>query len=254
MGRPKRCRSEVTKFRDSGVAAVRWWIAGLWLASGCPRADAGPIDTRPQRDGDGVGQPEDTAESSPRREVCAELARGPAVVHDGMRAIGAVEGRNASYDEQRQPARVVAALQLREGWRVADVGAGLGYFEPRLSAAVGPSGMVVATDVDPVALQGLCASTADLTNVDVRRTPLEDPQLEPGTYDLILLSEVDHFLHDRVGYLRKLASALAPDGTLAVTHARAMKEPLLAATTAAGLHVVREVDDLPDHYLVFVRP
>src|SRR5665811_2094172 len=36
----------------------------------------------------------------------------------------------------------------------------------------------------------------------------DDPGLEPNAHDLILLSEVDHLLADRVAYLRRLVPAL----------------------------------------------
>ncbi|WP_224243151.1 class I SAM-dependent methyltransferase [Hyalangium gracile] len=171
-----------------------------------------------------------------------------------LHGVGGVEGVNPTYDRSRQPAKFVAELKIAPGQRIADVGAGLGYFTVRLSDAVGPTGQVVATDINDEVLSRLRARVSDRKNVVVRKVPPDDPGLEEGTYDLIILSEVDHFLADRVAYLTKLRSALAPNGRLAVTHVRAMRPPLVAAAQSAGYAVVSEYDGLPDHYLLFLQP
>jgi predicted methyltransferase len=50
-------------------------------------------------------------------------------------------------DARQKPAEVIAAMRLAPGMRVADLGAGTGYFLPHLSRAVGPTGagLVVAS-------------------------------------------------------------------------------------------------------------
>jgi ubiquinone/menaquinone biosynthesis C-methylase UbiE len=165
-----------------------------------------------------------------------------------------------AYDRWRQPGRVLAALDLAPGLRVVDVGAGTGYFTMRLAEAVGPRGRVVATDVDPRAL----AALADLARraaarpepgaapVEVRRVKPADPGLEPGTYDRILLSQVDHLVPDRVDYLRRLGRALAPRGRLAVVNRLQHRAGLLRDAAAAGLAVDRDVTDLPGQTLVIL--
>ena len=160
----------------------------------------------------------------------------------------------ATRDRLRQPERVIAALGLTAGQRVADIGAGHGYLTFRLADAVGPTGRVVATDIDEAALAALRAHRPARANVVVRRVAPEDPGLEPAAFNLLLLSEVDHELADRVGYLRKLRAALAPNGRLAVTNRRAFRAPLLAAAERAGYTVGGEIRGLPNHFLVLLRP
>ncbi|NOJ81105.1 class I SAM-dependent methyltransferase [Myxococcus xanthus] len=172
----------------------------------------------------------------------------------GLHGLGGVEGVQASYDQSRQPARFIAALGITPGQRIADVGAGLGYFTQRLSEAVGPAGQVVATDINDESLKRLRARMSERKNVVVRKVEPDEPGLEPGAYDLILLSEVDHFLSDRVAYLTRLRLALTPNGRIAVTHLRAMRPPLAAAAQQAGYSIVSEYDGLPDHYLLFLQP
>ncbi|WP_083968092.1 class I SAM-dependent methyltransferase [Hyalangium minutum] len=171
-----------------------------------------------------------------------------------LHGVGGVEGVDAAYDRSRQPAKLVAALGIAPGQRVADVGAGLGYLTLRLSDAVGPTGQVVATDINDEALGMLRTRVSERKNIVVRKVPPDAPGLEKDAYDLILLSEVDHFFSDRVAYLTQLRSALTPNGRIAVTHLRAMRPPLVAAAEAAGYSVVSEYNGLPEHYLLFLQP
>jgi predicted methyltransferase len=160
----------------------------------------------------------------------------------------------AARDRVRQPDRVIAALGLHHGQRVADIGAGRGYFTFRLADAVGPTGRVLATDIDEAALDALRAHRPARANVTTRKVAANDPGLEAAAQDLVFLSEVDHYLPDRVEYLRKLRAALAPGGRIAVTNRRPFRAPLIAAAERAGYEVVEEVTDLPVHFLIFLSP
>ncbi|MDC0714368.1 class I SAM-dependent methyltransferase [Stigmatella sp. ncwal1] len=148
----------------------------------------------------------------------------------------------------------VRAGETLRAARISDVGAGLGYFTLRLSDAVGPAGQVVATDINDEVLERLHVRVSGRKNIVVRKVAPDEPGLDPGAYDLILLSEVDHFFSDREAFLVKLRSALTPKGRIAVTHLRAMRPPLVAAAQAAGYSVVAEHDGLPEHYLLFLQP
>jgi ubiquinone/menaquinone biosynthesis C-methylase UbiE len=157
----------------------------------------------------------------------------------------------AAFDRYRQPERLVAALGLRPGQVVADVGAGQGYLTGRLAAAVRPTGRVVATDIDGDALAVLRARAP--SNVSARLVSPSDPGLERATYDLVLLSEVDQYLPDRAEFLARLRSALAPRGRVAVCNRRLYRAPLVQAAARAGFTVVGELPDLPAHFLVLLE-
>ena len=67
----------------------------------------------------------------------------------------------ARFDAERKPEKVVEALRIGPGSRVADVGAGSGLLTVHLARAVAPNGKVVATDVDGGVLDRLLrAATA----------------------------------------------------------------------------------------------
>jgi SAM-dependent methyltransferase len=164
----------------------------------------------------------------------------------------------AAYDEWRRPDALVAALAVPVGGRVADVGAGDGYLTFRLARAAGPTGRVLATDVDADALSRLAAAAPSPSSgaapIRVRPVPRDDPSLEPRSYDLVLLAEVDHLLVDRVAYFRKLAAALATGGRIAVSN-RAYRRPELERDAArAGLRLSTVAVELPDQFLVMLTP
>jgi len=158
-------------------------------------------------------------------------------------------------DKYRRPDLVVAALHIAPGAVVADVGAGAGYLTHRLAVAAGPSGRVVATDIDGSSLQRIGAGGPGEAPIVTRAVSPDDPGLEPGGYDLILLSEVDHLLADREAYLRRLIPALKPgSGRIAISNRRVHRAPVLAAAERVGLSPKSEFDGLPAHFLLEVAP
>src|SRR5262249_18425304 len=104
-----------------------------------------------------------------------------------------------SRDGWQQPGRVIAALGVHRGDRVAALGAGSGYFTLRLARAVGPSGRVYAVDVDEAMNAYLRerVAQAGLSNVEVILGRFEDPLLPDGGIDLVLVVDTYHHLEDR---------------------------------------------------------
>jgi predicted methyltransferase len=179
-------------------------------------------------------------------EVAARPAPG------GAPAAGPLFAGEATRDHWRQPAALVAGLAVPPGARVADVGAGDGYLTWRLVDAAGPTGRVVATDVNALTLMRLAIRTH--AAAEARVVVPDAPGLEAGGYDLIVLAEVDHLLADRAAYFPKLAVALAPGGRLAVENRVSYRAAVLAAAAKAGLALVAEPADSPGRFLlVFAR-
>jgi ubiquinone/menaquinone biosynthesis C-methylase UbiE len=120
-------------------------------------------------------------------------------------------------DGFQHPERVVEALALREGDRVAEIGAGDGYWLPWLSDAVGESGRVYAVEVedDRVASLRERVERDSLDNVVVIRGVYEDPRLPDGEVDLAMTCLTYHHIEDRVDYFRRLRVDLSPRGRVA---------------------------------------
>jgi ubiquinone/menaquinone biosynthesis C-methylase UbiE len=173
-----------------------------------------------------------------------------------------------SRDEWQQPERVIAALGIRSGDRVADLGAGSGYFTLRLAPAVGPDGRVYAVDVDEEMNEYLRQRVAQegLANVDVILGRFEDPLLPDGGVDLVLIVDTYHHLEDRPAYFRNLRRDLASGGRVAVIDYDGRKgwfvrllghttprEELLREMAEAGYEVAEEFDFIDRQSFVIFR-
>ena len=121
-------------------------------------------------------------------------------------------------DSWQQTSRVVEALAIRPGDRVADLGAGSGYFTVHLARAVGPSGRVYAVDVDAEMNAYLEERLAEegIDNVEVVLGESEDPLLPNGKIDLLFTSNTYHHLQDRPAYFRRVRADLTAEGRVAV--------------------------------------
>jgi ubiquinone/menaquinone biosynthesis C-methylase UbiE len=116
------------------------------------------------------------------------------------------------------PDRVVAALDLQPGDRVADIGAGEGYFLPHLVEAVGPGGRVYAVELEPETIQDLEALVArrGWGNVEVVRAQAEDPALPDRGIDLVFLCNTYHHIDDRPDYFAGVRRDLSERGRVAI--------------------------------------
>lgn len=114
--------------------------------------------------------------------------------------------------------RFLDALGLRPGMCCLDAGCGPGYLVRELRERVGPSGHVDALDESPRWIEHVRGVAAEegWTNVGQVEGRLEELDLAPGSYDLIVLRWVLGFLPEPAAVVARLAAALRPGGVLAV--------------------------------------
>jgi SAM-dependent methyltransferase len=167
-------------------------------------------------------------------------------------------------DAWQKPDVVVAALGLAPGMTVADIGAGTGYFESRLAAAVGPTGTVLAVDIEPdmVRYLGERAAREHTPNVKPTLGAPDSPNLAPASVDRILIVDTWHHVPARDAYTAKLAAALKPGGYVVVVDftLETSKGPprahrlaptvVVAELTQGGLRASVVDAGLPDQYIV----
>ncbi len=125
-------------------------------------------------------------------------------------------------ESEEAPSKAIQALKIQPGQVVADIGAGSGYYTVRLAREVGPTGKVYGTDIQPGMLDLLLRNVANakLDNVvPVLGTP-DDPKLPPGSLDLALMVDVYHELGAPQAFIRKLRTALKPNGRLVLLEFR----------------------------------
>lgn len=113
---------------------------------------------------------------------------------------------------------IFAAIQFEPGDTIADIGAGDGFFTLRLSPLLGPTGSVVAVDIDERALGQLerSAERANLTNVQVVRNQPDDPMLRPNSLDGAFIVISYHEFTDHEPMLQGIRQALKPGARLVI--------------------------------------
>ena len=119
-------------------------------------------------------------------------------------------------DTWQLPDRVIAALNLKRGQIVADIGAGTGYFSVRLAKSEAAP-RVYAADIEPSMVSYLRerAAREGLKNVIAVQAAADRPNL-PEPVDLILIVDTYHHIGDREAYFRRLAKSMKPGGRVAI--------------------------------------
>jgi SAM-dependent methyltransferase len=114
--------------------------------------------------------------------------------------------------------RVLRVLQIGPGARVADIGAGDGYYVAALAARVGPTGMVYGEDIEPRYLRLLRNRQTEegWKNVQVIEGTAGDPKLPPGSIDVALMIHMYHEISAPFELLHRLAPAFRAGGRLAI--------------------------------------
>ena len=114
--------------------------------------------------------------------------------------------------------QVVAALEIKPGDMVADLGAGTGLFEPQLAYAVGTRGRVYAVEIDKGFLDEIDRKVDELhiSSIETVLGAPTDPRLPTRSVDLALMHDVLHHVEQRQAYLKSVAQYLKPTGRVAI--------------------------------------
>jgi len=167
-------------------------------------------------------------------------------------------------DAWQKPDDVLNALHLQRSDRVADLGAGTGYFSVRIAKLV-PDGKLFAVDIEPDMLRHL-RQRAHHDNLTVLLPVLASAESAnlPEPVDLVLVVDTYHHIDNRVAYFSRLKSSLRPNGRLAIVDFTAASsegpprdhripaEQVTSELAAAGYALVATHAFLPRQYfLVF---
>ena len=170
----------------------------------------------------------------------------------------------AARDSHGEAERVLNRLGVKPGMRVADVGAGDGYYTVRLAKRLGPGGTIYAEDVIQSHLDLLAARLAreHIAGVTLVHGTPSDPRLPPQSIDLALLAHMYHEIEQPYEFVYRLHGALAQSGRVAIidndkpTDKHGTPPALLRCELAAVGY--REVDFLllapADGYLAVFAP
>ena len=99
---------------------------------------------------------------------------------------------------------------VQPGWRCLEIGAGRGSMALWLVDQVGPSGAVVATDIDVTYLRRLELPNLEVVEHNILDSPLEP--LEPGSFDLVCLRFVlAHLSGRQEAAIKRIVQCLRPN-------------------------------------------
>jgi len=167
-------------------------------------------------------------------------------------------------EKKLQIDRVMDLLQIKTGSKVADIGAGGGWFTVRAANRVGASGVVYAEDINPESIQYIRnrADHEHLGNVQEVLGHADDPMLPANSVDAALLLKTYHEVADPVALLRNLRKSLRPQGRVGIIDRNGNgadhgvdKEVVVKEAAEAGYKLVGTYDfvkpDKEDYFLVF---
>ena len=130
----------------------------------------------------------------------------------------AVDGTARSQDESGDLPRVIEALALAPGSRVAEVGAGDGDLTLGLARHVGADGRVFTTELGGSRVRTLrkTVSAAGLAQIDVIEAATTRTNLADACCEAIVMRDVYHHFGDTVAMNASLLASLRPGGRLAI--------------------------------------
>jgi SAM-dependent methyltransferase len=124
----------------------------------------------------------------------------------------------AKRDADERPERLMSALEIPRGARVADLGSGTGYFTWRLAEQVGPTGKVFAVDLQQRMLDLTKATVTQhkLDNVEYVLATESDPRLPERELDLVFIAYAFHEFADPAAVMDHVRRSLKPGGRVVI--------------------------------------
>ncbi|WP_153556293.1 class I SAM-dependent methyltransferase [Roseimaritima sediminicola] len=168
--------------------------------------------------------------------------------------------------------QVLEACEIRPGDRIADVGAGTGFYSRLFAEHSLPGGWVYAVDISPVFLQHITEQALDdgVTNLTAVLGTSLSVTLPPESVDLVFICDTYHHFEYPPRTLASIRRALKPGGRLVLidferipgvtreflmNHVRAGKETFRREVLQAGFEFRDEVsiDGFEENYLLRFR-
>lgn len=176
-----------------------------------------------------------------------------------------VESREV-YQSRKE---ILEQLKLTSGMRIADVGAGTGFYSILFSEAVGDAGWVYAIDLSPKFVPYLSQQfdQRKLNNVTTVMCDQDSICLPPSSVDVAFICDVYHHFEFPGDTMRSIHRALSKDGRVIVidferipgvtrewtiNHVRADKATFINEIQDAGFELIaeRKIQGFKDNYFL----
>jgi ubiquinone/menaquinone biosynthesis C-methylase UbiE len=185
-----------------------------------------------------------------------------------MHYLGAPWLTRESRDREEDCKTLLAALKLKPGDTVCDLGCGNGFYTVKIAKLVGERGRVIGVDIQREMLEFLKDKASDekIGNIEPVLGTVVDPKLPPGSVDLVLLVDVYHEFDHPEQMLSAIRKSLKPSGRVALAEFRAedakvpikplhkmSKTQIMKEFPPNGFKLVEEFDKLPWQHLMFFQ-
>jgi SAM-dependent methyltransferase len=167
-------------------------------------------------------------------------------------------------DANGEAERVMDRLGIIPSLRVADIGAGEGYYTVRLARRLGPTATIYAEDIVPDYLKRLEARLGreEIPGIHLVLGVPRDPKLPMDSIDVAILAHMYHEVENPYEFLYRLRAALRPNARIGIidldqpTQIHGTPPALLQCEMAAVGY--RQIDFLPlspaEGYLAIFLP
>lgn len=240
----------------------RFQVILLSLAFAACLSPAQQVERAPAPDASPVASPviTPTPQAAPENIESLAIERETSEPYAGDLSIFEDEDR----EKNLQVERVMDLLGIREGSRVADIGAGSGWFTVRAARRVSENGSVYAVEINEDYLKHIERRAADEKLPQIRAIlgKEDDPLLPESSVDAVLLLKTYHEIAQPVRLLSRLRKSLS-DGALVGVIDRegkgdnhgVAKDTVVEEAARAGFELVSEHDfvktDGMDYFLIF---
>jgi ubiquinone/menaquinone biosynthesis C-methylase UbiE len=183
---------------------------------------------------------------------------------------GSAESFAAKFEEPnreifRYRAAIVNLMQLKPGMTAGEVGAGSGFMARFMATKVGPSGRVVANELEPkmVAHMTAQAEKDKLSNFTVVQGTPTSTGFDPASLDAVALVQAFSFFDHPAEMLKSLNDSLKPNGLLLIVDSPREGMPpaapgidaeeVIPMAEAAGFIRAGENGIVPGHFALIFR-
>lgn len=162
---------------------------------------------------------------------------------------------------------LVAAMALKPGMDVADIGAGTGFFSAMMAKGVGPKGKVYAVDIAKNFLVHIdeTAKAEGIKNIKTVHCDERSTGLKKNSIDLAYICDVYHHFEFPYATMESLHAAMRPGGVLYIVdfervkgiskewtmgHVRCGKGTVTDEVKDAGFELVEEISMMEEQYIL----
>tara|TARA_B100000949_G_scaffold228686_1_gene236578 strand:+ start:294 stop:1073 length:780 start_codon:yes stop_codon:yes gene_type:complete len=156
-------------------------------------------------------------------------------------------------DQEEQSSLLLDLLGLKEGYWVADIGAGSGYFSLPIARLLGIDGRLLAVDIQPEMLHLIRdkARWLAIDNIDLILASATEPRLPEESLDLVLMVDVYHEFSHPWEMMVKICRALKTGGRVVFVEYRGEDPsiPIKPLHKMTEIQVLREMSLHPLKWL-----